>query len=57
MPVMLSAMRAPWRASWRPVQKPISRNELMLVSSQNTTSSSRLCASTTPSMAPMNSIR
>ncbi|MNU09469.1 hypothetical protein D3C72_2560540 [compost metagenome] len=48
-------MRAPWRASSRQDQNPISRNDRMLVSSQQITSSSRLSASTTPSMAAMNS--
>ena len=57
MPVTKSAMRAPRRASARCDQNPISRNELIEVSSQNTTSSSTLPASTTPSIAPMNSDR
>ena len=34
----------------------MSRNELMLVNSQNTNISSRFPDSTTPSMAPVNSI-
>ncbi|XQU72057.1 hypothetical protein OJJOAM_004846 [Cupriavidus sp. H18C1] len=54
-PVIVSAMRAPLRASERYDQKPISRKETMLVNSQNTTSSSRLLDSTTPSIAAMNS--
>ena len=57
MPVTVSAMRAPCRASARWVQKPISRNDERLVSSQNTTSRIRLSASTTPSIAPMNASR
>ncbi len=56
-PVITSAIRAPSRASWRCDQKPISRNELMLVISQKTISSNRLPDSTMPSMAPMNSNR
>ena len=56
-PVTASAMRAPSRASARWRQKPISRNDDRLVSSQNTTSSIRLSAITRPSMAPMNSMR
>lgn len=53
--VSTNAMRAPSRASLRCDQKPISRKELRLVSSQNTISSSRLPDSTMPSIAPMNS--
>ena len=57
MPVTVIAMRAPLRAPvWWP-QKPISRKELRLVSSQNTTSNSRLSLVTTPSMAPIKSSR
>lgn len=55
--VNTKAMRAPSRASLRCDQKPINRNELMLVSSQNTISNSRLPDNTMPSIAPMNSMR
>lgn len=55
--VSTKAMRAPSRASLRCDQNPISRNELILVSSQNTISKSRLPDSTMPSIAPMNSNR
>ena len=55
-PVTVSAIRAPCRASARSLQYPTSRNELTLVSSQNTTSSNRLSARTMPSIAAMKSI-
>ena len=54
-PVIMSARRAPRRASASRRQNPIRRNELRLVSSQKVTSSNRFSASTTPSIAPMNS--
>ncbi len=54
MPVIASAMRAPARASARWCQKPISKKDEMAVSSQNTTSNSRLPARVMPSIAPMN---
>ncbi len=50
-------MRAPLRASLRAPQKPISRNDDRLVSSQKVNNNSRFSDSTTPSMAPMNSNR
>ncbi len=56
-PVTARAMRAPRRASERWLQKPMSRNDDRLVSSQNTSISSRFSQSTTPSMEPMNSSR
>ena len=56
-PVTTSAMRAPWRACGRWRQYPISRNELRLVSSQKTISSSTLSLSTMPTIAPWNSSR
>ncbi|MNZ65842.1 hypothetical protein D3C78_840430 [compost metagenome] len=56
-PVTASDMRAPLRASERWFQKPIRRNDDRLVSSQNTSISSRFSVSTTPSMEPMNSSR
>jgi hypothetical protein len=51
------AMRAPLRASLRWCQYPISKKELILVSSQKNQSNSRLFASTMPTMDAMNSNR
>ncbi len=56
-PVTVRAILAPLRASERLPQKPMSRNEDRLVSSQKSIISKRFSASTTPSMEPMNSSR
>jgi hypothetical protein len=54
VPVTVSAIRAPCRASARCCQKPISRNDDRLVSSQNTASRIRLSDSAMPSIEPWN---
>ena len=54
--VTMSAMRAPSRATGLWCQKPMSRKEKRLVSSQKTTNWIRLPDSTTPCMAPMLSL-
>ena len=54
MPVTTSAWKAARRAASRWLSKPISRNEVIEVSSQNTNSVMKPSASTSPCMAPMN---
>ncbi len=55
--VTMSAMRAPSRATGLWCQKPMSRKEKRLVSSQKTTSMTRLPERTTPPIAPMKARR
>ena len=54
--VISSAVRAPSRAAWPWCQNPISRNDTTDVSSQNTTSISRLPDRRMPCIAPVNAI-
>ncbi len=55
--VTTSACSAASRLARLPGSKPMSRNEKIVVSSQNTNRSSRLSERTRPSIAPMNAVR